>query len=153
MRVRVNLKEHLPHQIITLANQLSRQATARYSRQYSLSFAEWRLLAVVGVLQPVSGVTASRELGVDKAMVSRLSASLIARGILVALPFPGDGRRLSLVLTRKGAALHDKVGELAEERSRRLVACMTDAERATFNRVIGRLHAIIGRELKENTED
>lgn len=149
VRFPTNIKQHLPHQIITLANQLSRHATAKYSRQYGLSFAEWRLLAVVGATQPVSMVAASRELGVDKALVSRLSAALIARKILTAQSYPGDARRSSLVLTRKGAELHDHVSQFANERLARLLGCMTPAERDTFASVGARLLAQIDGEMKE----
>ncbi len=153
VRLPADIKHHLPHQIITLANQLSRHATANYSRQYGLSFAEWRLLAVVGAAQPIPMIEASRELGVDKALVSRLSAALIARRILAAQGHPGDARRSSLILTRKGAELHDRVNKFANERLARLLSCMTEAERKTFSDVAARLLDQIRGEMKEDFGD
>ncbi|MBI3436653.1 MAG: winged helix-turn-helix transcriptional regulator [Proteobacteria bacterium] len=146
----LDVEEYLPHRIITLANQLSRHAAATYSQPSGLSFAEWRLMAVVGAAQPISVVAARRDLGVDKAMASRLCTALTMRKLIVSSPRPRDRRRTDLYLTKKGAALHDTVARIADKRSEKLLACITPAERRDFDRVLTRLRAEIGRQLGDN---
>ena len=137
----LDIEHYVPGLLTFLANKLSRGASAIYRREFHLGINDWRVMALLALeVQTVAGRIALL-LGVDKSVVSRSLASLERRG-LVSIDEPTATARARMVrLTDPGRALHDRMIEVALERERRLLACLSTEERQSLVNMLGRLHA------------
>ena len=72
------------------------------------------------------------------AMTNRLK-TLEARGLLVRVPDPSDGRGKLVRLTRDGLALVDEIASYHLANEREMVAKLTSSERATLETALRRL--------------
>ncbi len=132
----LDLDRYVPGLLTWLANKLSRGASAVYRRHFDVGINDWRVIAQLAVEPRISAARICLVVGLDKAVVSRSLAGLEARGLVAG----GDAKRRRVVLTPAGRALHDRLILVALERERRLLACLTAAERETLIDLLGRLH-------------
>lgn len=79
---------------------------------------------------PLSQQELGDRLGLEKSTVSRLAAGLEARGWLARERDPGNRRYYRLALTGEGREAARRLGEHLAEGHARLLAGLTDAERA-----------------------
>lgn len=133
------LDEFLPYELSVAANHTSRLFARHYSKEFGLSIAEWRVMAVVGRLGDVSpgGVVERSEM--DKVKVSRAAASMVAAGLLEQLPDPEDGRVRRLRLTARGEAVHQAIIPRARALEVLLAAGLSAAEWEALRQLLRRL--------------
>jgi DNA-binding MarR family transcriptional regulator len=77
--------------------------------------------------------------GIPKNCVSRAVARLIAEGLLQRSADESDGRRAILQLTARGREVYETILPRFKARQDRMVAVLTAAERAEFNRLLNKL--------------
>ena len=99
--------------------------------------AEASVLFVVGANPGVTQSQIGRMLGIKRANMAPLVASLAKRGLLRATP--KDGRSHGLRLTTAGGALCRRARRAADAHDRRFFATLADADRA---RLLGHLRAL-----------
>jgi DNA-binding MarR family transcriptional regulator len=75
-----HLESFLPYSITVLAGQMSEQFAAQYQKQFSVTVAEWRVLAHVAHDDQLSVREISAAVVLDKAKTSRAIARLEAAG-------------------------------------------------------------------------
>jgi DNA-binding MarR family transcriptional regulator len=118
------LEEFLPYELSVAANRISRLFARRYSAEFGLSIAQWRVLAVVGRFGSIApGVVAERA-EMDKVKVSRAAASLVQSGLVEQSTDPADGRARRLRLTAQGEAVHSAIVPRARALESQLAASM-----------------------------
>jgi DNA-binding MarR family transcriptional regulator len=110
------------------ADALRRSAAIRMRREHDVSLAQLRTLAVIQFMQPVRLRDVAADASADKAQISRVVSSLVARGYVSRHVLAGDARSAHLELTDAG---HEKLAAIlrtAEERDRVVRAALQPAE-------------------------
>src|SRR5262245_18840392 len=89
----------LPHQVSLVARLLDRRTTRKLAEDFGLSMAEWRVLAQLAHDSPSSVRDLAEKAYVDRAEVSRATASLVRRKYVRRWDNPDDGRGPLLACT------------------------------------------------------
>lgn len=125
--------------LMVLANLLKRGAMLRYKRTAGLSSVEYGLVANLGRHPPMSVVRLAEAVGLDKGQISRALADLVSRKLVAKAVNPRDNREVLVSLTKAGLAAHDAIVAGGQERNRRLLAELSEAEVAMLLEHLGRL--------------
>ena len=125
--------------LMVLANLLRRGAILRYKRTAGLSSVEYGLVANLGRHPPMSVARLAEAVGLDKGQISRALAELVSRRLVAKAVNPRDNREVLVSLTRAGLAAHDAIVAGGQERNRRLLAELSEAEVAMLLGHIDRL--------------
>lgn len=125
--------------LMVLANLLKRGAMLRYKRTAGLSSVEYGLVANLGRHPPMSVVRLAEAVGLDKGQISRALADLVSRKLVTKAVNPRDNREVLVSLTRTGLAAHDAIVAGGQERNRRLLAELSEAEVAMLLAHLDRL--------------
>jgi len=136
----VDLERYVPAFLTWIANKLARGASQQYLSAFDVGIETWRCLVTLAVEPSVSAQQVSRQVGMDKASVSRCFKSMQAGGLITLELSPEDGRLRIARLTKKGRALHDQIMGIAMERERAFLAVLSEAERETLIGLLRRLH-------------
>ncbi|MHC4051360.1 MarR family winged helix-turn-helix transcriptional regulator [Bradyrhizobium sp. 25ACV] len=132
----------LSSRLMVLANLLKRGAILRYKRLTGLSSVEFGLVASLGRRPPMSVARLAEAVGQDKGQISRALANLLSRKLIVKSANPKDSREVLISLTPAGLAAHDAIVEGAQERNRRLLEQLSEAEFHTLLGQVDQLTAI-----------
>lgn len=135
------LEGFLPYQLSVAANRISRLFARRYSREFGLSIAEWRVMAVVGRFGAITARVVAERTEMDKVKVSRAAAGLLAAGLLAQGPDPDDGRARRLRLTGRGREVHRAIVARARTLAGELEAGLAVGELAALQGALARLSA------------
>jgi DNA-binding MarR family transcriptional regulator len=135
----LDLSRYVPGLLTFLANKLSRSASALYQREFGVNVTEWRIMSQLAIEPGIPASRICQVIGFDKGPVSRSLATMERKGILTIEVDRADARRRVITLTENGRALHDRIIGVALERERRLLACLSAAER---ERLIASLNAV-----------
>jgi DNA-binding MarR family transcriptional regulator len=114
--------------LMVLANLLKRGAILRYKRLAGLSSVEFGLVASLGRRPPMSVIRLAEAVGMDKGQISRALAELVSRKLVAKAANPRDNRETLVCLTKAGLAAHDTIVSGAQERNRRLMEQLGEAE-------------------------
>jgi DNA-binding MarR family transcriptional regulator len=125
--------------LMVLANLLKRGALLRYKRTAGLSSVEYGLVANLGRHPPMSVVRLAETVGLDKGQISRALAELVSRKLVAKAVNRRDNREVLVSLTKAGLAAHDAIVAGGQERNRRLLAELSEAEIAMLVGHIDRL--------------
>ncbi len=136
-----HLADFLPYRLSVTTNRVSRAFAARYSREFGISIPEWRVMAVLGEMAPISSNDVCEATAMDKAKVSRALAALLHRGLVKKAPHPDDQRLLRLSLTAKGRRVYAAIVPRARQLEADLMAGLTDPERRQLDRLLDKLQA------------
>jgi len=101
--------DHLPYKISLVAKLLDRKTTRMLADEFNLSVAEWRVLAQLATTETSSVRDLAEKAWVDRAEVSRATASLVKRGYVKRHENPEDRRGPLLTSTKSGQALYRKI--------------------------------------------
>jgi DNA-binding MarR family transcriptional regulator len=101
--------DHLPYKISLVAKLLDRKTTRMLAEEFGLSVAEWRVLAQLATCESSSVRDLAEKAWVDRAEVSRATASLVRRGYVKRHDNPDDRRGPLLSSTKSGQALFKKI--------------------------------------------
>jgi len=142
-----DLEKMLSYRLSTLSNRLYVGTTRQVESGFGLVTREWRVLALLGKLEPVSASELVARSPMDKASVSRAVASLAKRGLVVVKPDSSDRRVQQLAMTNAGRKLYAQVAPLSLARHRALLAALTPEERisifAMLDKLIARADALL----------
>ena len=92
----------LGFQVCHTADALRRSSAMCMRREHDLSLSQVRALALIEHLQPVRLRDVVADAGADKAQISRVVSSLVARGYVTRRARPGDARSAHLELSAVG---------------------------------------------------
>lgn len=139
-----DLDQFLPYRLNRLADQISEQLAHLYESSYSLTIAQWRVLAWLnqcGVLTAKQIRDATR---MDKARVSRAVQVLADRELISRSPDQQDQRAHHLRLTAAGNALLEQLLPEAQAWETSLLATLTGAERQALLQAMAKLEKALG---------
>jgi len=132
----------LSSRLMVLANLLKRGAILRYKRLTGLNSVEFGLVASLGRRPPMSVARLAEAVGQDKGQISRALANLLSRKLIAKAANPKDSREVLISLTATGLAAHDAIVDGAQERNRRLLEHLSEAELHALLRQVDQLTAI-----------
>jgi DNA-binding MarR family transcriptional regulator len=135
------LDEQLTWRLHRLGKLSDRATAAAYADELGLGVAEGRALAAVGAFGPLSVNDLAAHAHLDKAQASRAAQMLVERELVLKSASDSDARAVVLSLSRRGAALHQRVMALIDRRNREIMACLSAAERKVLLATIDRLIA------------
>jgi DNA-binding MarR family transcriptional regulator len=135
------LHRHETFLIGAIANKLVNSGSALYRRRFGIGFTEWRIMVMLA-LEP--GITAKRigeVVGLDKAAISRGLKALQARRLIEPTPETAARRSRVFRLSLAGWELHGRIGKVAREHERLLLADISEEERSLLQDMLRRLLA------------
>ncbi|HLA72339.1 MAG TPA: MarR family transcriptional regulator [Steroidobacteraceae bacterium] len=141
-RPKLHLEKFLPYRLSVLSNTVSGAIAAAYFLHFGLSIPEWRVMAVLAANPGLSAAEVTARTAMDKVAVSRAVATLLAAGRLRRTKVSADRRRTHLQLTPAGVRVYAQVVPMALEYERRLVASLSNRDRATLDKI---LRVLLGR--------
>lgn len=133
------LEEFLPFRLSVLSNRISSAVAKLYESRFDLKLPEWRIMAILG-RNP--NLTASQIVDIsqmDKVAISRAVKRLVEMGRLTATDDPDDARRQRLNLSEAGRKIYEQIVPLALGVEEKLLARMSEDERAALQDAITRL--------------
>lgn len=105
----IDFDRYVPTVVSSLVAKLRANANAFFPQAYGVSLAEWRVLSFLREHEPASAYDIWTNAQLDKAVVSRETASLKAKGLIKLTPVRGSARnRTEIRLTALGVALLDR---------------------------------------------
>jgi DNA-binding MarR family transcriptional regulator len=118
----------LSYQVTSTADALRRSAALQMRREHDVSLAQVRTLSLILHLQPVRLRDVAADAGADKAQISRVVTSLVARGYVTRRALAGDARSAHLELTEEGRAKMAAIERSLDDRDRALRAALQPGE-------------------------
>lgn len=141
MTADLDLARFLPYQLSIASNAVSDLIAREYQVRFGLKIPEWRLMAVLGQGAALSQRELVAATLMDKVTVSRATAGLVDRQLLMRLPSTSDGRSHQLQLSDAGHALYREIVPAALAIEAALLAVFDEAERASLADMLARLRA------------
>ena len=138
-RTTLELQDFLPYRLSVLSNRTSDAIAREYSKRFSLSVTEWRVMAVLGRYPGLSANQVAQRTAMDKVAVSRAVAKLLETGRLLREFDEDDRRRSVLRLSETGYAVYDQVVPLAVGYEKLILDGMSRDERGLLFRLLDRL--------------
>lgn len=136
------LDRYLPYRLSILSNTVSGAIARIYAGRYDLSIPEWRVMAVLGMEQPLTQTQVCERTRMDKVQVSRAVARLKRTGRIARMVDDADRRRARLSLSAAGQAIYDEVAPLTLDWERRLLSKLTETERRALDSLVTMLQAV-----------
>jgi DNA-binding MarR family transcriptional regulator len=142
---RLDLFKFAPFRLNRLAAEVSAALASEYHERYGLDIPEWRVLATLGFRRDAcSAQYVAHCTRTHKSTISRAVTSLLDRKLIERVENADDRREFRLRLTRKGKTLYGQLIPRLRRREREIMACLSDAERETFESLIGKIEASLG---------
>ena len=140
------------HRLHSLQKLTDKVTLAAYGAVTDLSLGEGRCLTAVGAFAPLSVQHLAYAANVDKGQASRAAQALVDKGLVVKTPSAADARGVELAFTPAGEQLWRRLMRVIERRNAEIVACLSPAEQAQLDGLLGRLVAH-ARTLAERRDD
>ncbi|MBK1780974.1 MarR family transcriptional regulator [Advenella sp. WQ 585] len=112
-----NLENSLTYKLHSLAKLIDRHADYADIEHACISFAEGRVLAVIGFNKMLSVVQVAKKANLDKSQGSRAVVSLVGKGLIEKRQQKQDARAFDLSLTEKGRLVYEEVVSLITHRN------------------------------------
>lgn len=141
MTADLNLAQFLPYQLSIASNAVSDLIASEYQVRFGLKIPEWRLMAVLGQGTPLSQRDLVRATLMDKVTVSRATAALVERQLLVRLPSDHDGRSHLLQLSEAGISLYREIVPAALSMEAAVLQVLAPEERTQLAAMLDRVRA------------
>jgi DNA-binding MarR family transcriptional regulator len=110
-------------------------------RMFDLSLNEWRLLALVKGRAPARAGGLADLLSMDKSQTSRVTKSLLNKGLIRSFPDPDDGRAVALEPTQEGVVLYRRVFAEVMRSNERVLDVLSVEEVQAFDTILNKLIA------------
>lgn len=137
----LDLERYVPHLLVSITNKLSAGGAHLYRKLYGVGVTEWRILAMLAIEPSIPASRVCQVIGLDKALVSRVTQTLAQRGLVSVKKDQSDTRRQLIMLTAKGNRLHDDIINFALRREQLLVGDLSREELKVLTNLLSRLHA------------
>jgi DNA-binding MarR family transcriptional regulator len=136
----LKLEEFLPDRLTVLATVVSRALSQLYAR-HDLSTNEWIMLVTLAQCGEMTAKALGAKNRMHKTKVSRIVATLLARGLISRRSNHTDLRQSLLHLTTLGKHLLDECTPLAVDLAKRLEDAIVETDRDLLDRCLTRLMA------------
>jgi DNA-binding MarR family transcriptional regulator len=135
----LTLDQFIPYRLSVASNAVSSHIADSYRKRFGLKTAEWRVIAILAEQDRMTPQALGEATRMDKITVSRASAALIDRSLVLAEGNPADGRSHFLSLTGDGRALYNEIAPEALKLEAALLAPFTPQERHMLETLLRRV--------------
>ena len=139
---KLKLKEFLPYRLWVLSNQISRSFSNNYEQQFSLSPAQWRIIAVLGEESDLSAAQVAERTAMDKVAISRAVKKLLAANRIERHFAKIDKRRSVLTLSPQGQEIYNQVVPLALSYDTKILQQLSIKEQECLDYLLKKLSTI-----------
>jgi DNA-binding MarR family transcriptional regulator len=139
---RLTLDHYLPYRLSILSNTVSGAIAKIYDERFGLKITEWRIMAVLGMAQPLTQTELCNHTRMDKVQVSRAVSKLMDLGNVRRVVDEGDRRRVQLSLSPKGEKVYAEVAPLTLEWEKRLLENLSTADAEALESLITKLQTV-----------
>lgn len=146
-----HLDTFFPYLVRIYYRAVSGSVMSVYEKEYNLTGAEWRAMAVLGHEQPLSAGEVVERATIDKVKVSRAISGLTEAGFMERHVDESDRRKVSLSLTKKGMEVFETLVPMVQKREEELLDGLDEQERDTLFKLMERVRKNV--EKIENGED
>jgi DNA-binding MarR family transcriptional regulator len=108
---------------------------------YGITRREWRVLGLMQEQEELTSSALAQRAQLDRARTSRVTSSLIDKGLLVREVPQGNRREVRLRLTPAAIALRAQLMPQVQDINQRILSVLTHDEMAQLDNLIHRLHA------------
>lgn len=136
-----SLSQFLPYRLSITSNAISQRIAVEYRQRFDLKVPEWRVMAVLGDVGPLTQRQLVGATFMDKVAVNRACKVLVEQGTVMRHPNSMDGRSHLLELTDKGREVHSEVMPLVKRLEAEILACLTAKELRDFSKTLDKLFA------------
>lgn len=137
----VALENRVAYQCLLIASRVTRFLAPMWEQEFGLTPITWRALAVIGRFGPLSAKELATYTSTDAFFASRAIEQLVGLKFVSRSPDPKDRRRVSLKLTRKGAAIRNRVERVMGRVEHEILSRVSAAERQHVSRVLSELNS------------
>ena len=140
----LDLDGFAPFFIGAISNKWTTLSSRLYLQRFGIGMTEWRVLGSLGARGGngrASAIEIVTLLGIDAAAISRAMGKLEHLGHVVAVPGTFPGRTRPYAMTPKGAALFDRVRDMALQREKVLLQDLSPSEQDLLLAMLKKLHA------------
>lgn len=131
----------LSYEVNSTSDALRRSAALRFRREHDVSLMEWRTLALIEHLQPVTLRALTDYSSTDKAQISRIVSALVERGMVERRAHSSDARSAQLALSAEGRAKVKGLAKTARARDRVFRAVLDEGEAEVLVEALRKLKA------------
>ncbi|MGH1539522.1 MAG: MarR family winged helix-turn-helix transcriptional regulator [Arenicella sp.] len=137
----LSLDTFIPYRINVLATKISESLAVEYRRDFGISIAEWRVLAILGQYSPLAAKQLASEVNLGKVRLSRTTTKLYEDGLIMRSISAGDRRKTFFRLSTKGKRLYEKIVPLAIKWQDSLMESFSDKDTEQLVKMIDLLEA------------
>lgn len=139
----LDLGQYVPY----LLNRAGRRVADAFTRElgaFRLTLPMWRVMASLRSAGPQRLGELSELTAIEASTLSRLLGQMQDKGLVRRARSRGDARAIEVSLTRRAAALTDRIVPLALRYEQVALAGMSDAEVAILKRLLAQIHRNLG---------
>lgn len=124
--------DQMPYQLLLLARMFDRVSARQINTTYSMSLAEWRVLAFVCSASPSSASEIGAAGEIDRAEISRAVTKLLESGYIKREAASDNRKRLIISATPKGEKRFQQIRDERRVYFQSFMAAIPDDERPRF---------------------
>lgn len=136
-----SLEDLLNYRLFRLYAASASPVTRLMEGKWGISRREWRLLALLAAIGPISPSALAEQAHLDRPRTSRAIASLVAKSLARRTVIANDARRATVSLTPAGQSLFDEVFPHIARLNTRLLEAIDDELVLALDRALGILTA------------
>lgn len=140
-KLRIDLDRFLPYRVHRLAARLGFDDAFSSRLGATVRVREWRVMALLAALGPMSNTEIAALLDMDGATVSRAIASLTTQKLATSSNSKSDARRTISRLTALGVAVHDEMAPGRLRFAADVEKCLDAVERVALYALLDKLDA------------
>lgn len=137
----LKLSTWLPYRLFLVAAQIARPLEDFYGETFGLSQPGWRILAVIAERDGANAAEIGRACALDPFATSRGIGQLVELGFAVRRSGKTDRRTAAVSITRSGRAAFNRIAALGSAIEARLLAPLSEGERAMLDSAVAKLEA------------
>ncbi|MFW2588754.1 MarR family winged helix-turn-helix transcriptional regulator [Sagittula sp. SSi028] len=133
------LRQFVTFRLARVQAKLNAQSSRILKDHSGITLTQWRLLSLIGAAGSTTAAHLSREVAMDKGLISRNIKTMVADGYVRVSVDPDDSRAQNLELTESGLDMLNNTAPRMHARQDAIHALMDPEEEAVMNRVLDRL--------------
>lgn len=138
---KLELLEFIPYRLSILEQLVSQSVAEPYKDRYKLSRNDWRAMATLALLQPMTATDISSFTKLEKMQVSRAVQRLKSDDLLISQPDPDDKRAVYYRLSPKGVQVYNEIVPKVMEKEREILSCLSANEQSMLRTLLDKLDA------------
>lgn len=136
-----SLERRVAYRFSLVATLSARALADMYTREFSLSMADWKTLAIVGHFEPIFPGAIAEKTSMLPEQVSRALDRLVTKGVVERSLDETDRRRVVVTLSPQGRKAFDRIESVRAAMEEDMLGTLTKAERESLFAILDKLEA------------